>query len=165
MIKKEEWVTVNGYGGKFKVSNFGNVISFNISKKGRILKHTMSTSGYLTVSLMSKNVLLHRFIAEHFIKKDNVREIVNHKNGIKTDNRIENLEWCTYSENNKHAFDTGLKKKGKHLYNAKLSAELVLEIREVKRQGEYNQSDIARIYGVSNSLISAVINGKKWSYV
>jgi hypothetical protein len=78
------------------------------------MKARMSGSGYLFVSLYKngkyKNLYIHRLVASHFIKNPLNKPEVNHKNGIKTDNRVKNLEWCTSGENKKHAFKNGLSK-------------------------------------------------------
>lgn len=164
MKNQEVWKDVKNYNGDYQVSNLGNVRSFVKYKVGgRILKKTIGSHGYYTSSLRCKNILIHRLVAESFVDNKLNLPCVNHKNGIKTDNRLSNLEWCTYSDNNKHAFDTGLKKKGKSLYNSKLTKEKVIEIRKLK--GVLTQTEIAKKFNVSVSLISAVMNNKKWAYV
>lgn len=109
------WVT--GYEGLYLVDNIGNVISVpkkegkNIHNKYNILKHSIK-NGYEVVGLSKngkiKTLLVHRIIAKAFIPNPQNYKIVNHKNGIKTDNRISNLEWCTVSQNTRHAYDNNL---------------------------------------------------------
>ena len=83
-------------------------------KTNRCLKMSLQTSGYYQVKLSFNGVCkvftIHRLVAENYINNPNNYPCVNHINGIKIDNRVENLEWITYSDNHKHAFKLGLKK-------------------------------------------------------
>ena len=95
----------------YSVTEDGKIIN---NKTNRELKPILGNVGYYQVSLCNsgkiKNVSIHRLVASAFLSNDENKREVNHINGIKTDNRIENLEWNTSSENRQHAFDTGLKK-------------------------------------------------------
>ena len=103
---------VDGYSHRYLVTRDGVVFDF---VKGRVLTRTISGNGYLTVSLQDgnggkKNILLHRIVATAFIDNPDSLPCVNHRNGDKLDNRVENLEWCSYLDNNVHAYNMGLKR-------------------------------------------------------
>jgi hypothetical protein len=114
----EKWKDIVGWEGYYQVSSVGRIKSLErktISRgvKECVRKLHIQNSGYLTVGLFKENkgqqFLVHRLMALAFIKNTEKLDFVNHKNGIKTDNRIENLEWCTKGYNLKHAYDNGLK--------------------------------------------------------
>ena len=129
------WKDISGYEGYYQISNFGKIKSLsrilkNRLKKETILKQSVNNHGYVACELRfnnkSKRILVHRIIAEAFIENTHNKPFINHINGIKNDNRIENLEWVTHSENVKHAYDIGIKKSknGKNHYAAKIVLNL-----------------------------------------
>lgn len=119
----EEWKPVIGFEGFYEVSNMGNVRStdrlVNCSRgngkrlwKGKELKQTVAaTRGYNQISLSKEGVTykvyVHTLVAKAWLNGEN--ETVNHKDGNKQNNKASNLEWCSYSDNSKHAYATGLK--------------------------------------------------------
>lgn len=114
----EIWKDVVGYEGFYQVSNLGNVKrvgSFRGVNKAYLnnyyLKPKDNGKGYyrikLTVNNKSKRVMLHRIIAEAFILNPNNYPYINHINAIRKDNRLENLEWCTQSQNCLHSVKMG----------------------------------------------------------
>src|SRR6185312_4371733 len=123
---QEIWKDIPNYEGQYQISNLGRVKSLartiqykpgyksggiHTIKQDIILKNILKSSGYYVVKLSvgNKQTSIHRLIAENFIPNPTCLPHVNHINGIKTDNRIENLEWCTPRENNIHAYKSGLK--------------------------------------------------------
>lgn len=147
---------------QYIVDMYGSVFSLISNKQ---LKQSPDSTGYPRVNL-SKNgkqtvIRIHRLVAEAFISNPENKPCVNHKNGIKSDNRVDNLEWCTYSENNQHAYDTGLIAKGENHYLAKLSNDQVKEIRELRASTNLSQSKMGLMYGVSREHIRDIINYKR----
>lgn len=127
---KTIWKDIAGYENYYQVSNQGSIRSVLretktgllhneiVNKKGKVLIPHIAR-GYLCVSLSKNNkritARIHRIVAETFIPNPENKKQVNHKNGIKTDNRVENLEWCSCQENVRHAWDNGLIDKEKAL--------------------------------------------------
>jgi hypothetical protein len=106
----------------------------------------------------------HRLVALAFIDNPINKKTVNHKNGIKTDNRVENLEWCTNEENMKHAIETGLKdQKGIKHHKCKLTEEEVLEIRKIGFS--QTRTSLSKKYGVSRNNILGIIRGNFWKHI
>lgn len=124
MDLKKEWKEIKGYEGKYIISNYGEVISLPRYKKNKnkiqyvepkeLSKYVSLTNGYVYVYLCNngknRNARLHRLVAETFIPNTNNLPQVNHIDGNKINNRIDNLEWCNQSENEKHAYRIGLAK-------------------------------------------------------
>ena len=114
---------------KYAISNKGKLINV---KNGKELKTRINMNGYLEVQLstngMKRTYRIHRLVAIAFLDNIENKPYINHKNGIKYDNRVENLEWCSHSYNTLHAYAQGLEKKvtGIHHHAAKLSREDVL---------------------------------------
>jgi len=119
----EIWKPIEGFEGRYEVSNLGNVRSLDMIvnngykdylKRGRVLVKTISGYGkYHKVHLCDgisgfKQMRVHRLVANAFIPNPENKETVNHINGDKQDNRVENLEWATQAENNRHAHDNNL---------------------------------------------------------
>ena len=115
-MENEEWKDFPNYDGLYKISNLGNVKSFNTKtnhKQPINLKQTMDRkNGYLTVSLCKDKVQkiyrVHRLVAEAFIPNPNNYPIINHKDGKKQNNNVNNLEWCTHQQNIIHSWENGL---------------------------------------------------------
>lgn len=112
---EEIWLDIQGYNGKYKISNLGRVLSYQWQNKPKYLSlNRLSKDGYPRVALIqngkSSDFYVHRLVAQAFIPNMKNHKEVNHKDGIKTNNVVSNLEWVTHATNMKHASDTKLMK-------------------------------------------------------
>ena len=128
----EEWRDVVGYEGLYQVSNLGRVRSFK-RDKAKIIKSNPGIGDYLRVVLCKdfdkKNRFVHVLVAQAFIPNPEGKKQVNHLDGNKKNNCVDNLAWATPAENIAHAFDMGLRKSGSKHFRAKLTPDQVREIR------------------------------------
>lgn len=162
-----EFYNIRGYEGLYMVTKTGKIWS-NYTNK--FLKLTTDKDGYSIFSLCKQGTRkmgkVHRVVAQTFIDNPDNKPQVNHIDGDKTNNQVNNLEWCTCSENQIHAYSIGLKnRKGEsHLLN-KLNEEDVLEIRRVYTTEKTSQYKLAEMYNVSQSTISEIITRNAWSHI
>jgi len=163
---EEEWRKIEGFSD-YTVSNLGRVCSTK-REQAIILKTRKNNYGYLLVDLYSKNkkhhtVTIHRLVALAFIPNTENKSEVNHINGDKTDNNINNLEWVTDSENMKHAFATGLRSHmGVNNTRTHLTEAQVIEIYMLAHAGSLKQKEIGRRYGISYVTVSFIKTGRTW---
>jgi hypothetical protein len=174
-MEKEIFKDIKGYEGLYQISNLGSIKSLSrINKNGygyfktkeKLLKTNPNIVGYPVVNLKlnkkSTTYTIHRLLAIHFIDNPENKQTVNHINGIKSDNRLENLEWSTQSENIKHAYDIGLNyNKGEKHANSKLKDFQVNQIREMLNR-QVMVKDIANIFNVHVMTISDIKTCKTW---
>jgi hypothetical protein len=138
----------------------GHIICKRYPKKVLVCQKP-SKKGYLRHRINHKTHFAHRLIAITFIENVKNAPQVNHKNGIKTDNRADNLEWVTNMENRTHAVINGLVAEGERCGNAKLNIESIAEIRKLYANG-VSQKKIANNYGIIQQTVSVIVRYKSW---
>lgn len=168
--KLEVWKDIKEYEGIYQVSNFGNVKSLgnSFSRKERFLKLSPQSKGYLTVVLQKnatrKMVLVHRLVAEHFVDNNQSKPQVNHINGDKTCNIVENLEWVSHRENLDHAIKNNLTLKGEENRNSKLKDIDVVKIHSLLQKGTTTK-ELSESYNVSYSTIDSIKTNRYWKHL
>lgn len=172
----ETWKNVPGYYGRYQVSDMGRIRSFVNSSSRKVddwhfIKSRISNCGdeIVTLSLMGKTKIysIHRLVLLSFRGYSNLT--CNHKNGIKTDNRLSNLEYISCSENNKHAYRIGLKSaRGSKNGRSKLNETIASEIKKIHRENYITKQrcrELGRIYNVSPQAIYDIKTGRRWGHV
>lgn len=163
----EIWKDIPEYEGVYQASNLGNIRSV---KTGLLRKQHINKNGYLYICLKGGlgkqgTIRSHRLIAITFIGLDADRKLIDHINGIKTDNRAENLRWVTHKENIQAAWDLGLvDNKGQKHGMSKLTDNDVLEIRRLCKKGIMGK-EISKLFGIAPARISDIKNGKAWTHI
>lgn len=170
---EEEWLPLKGTDGRYNISNYGQVMN---NRTGLILKpQPFFGSGehkYLGVGIYYNGVKrahrIHREVAKHFISNPFSLPEVNHKDGNKNNNHYKNLEWCTPSYNNKHAYAIGLKTpirvNGANNGMAKLNEIQVKDIRKKYLAG-VSAVELAKKYLISYKTVNAIINRRRWGHI
>lgn len=175
-----EWRPVKDFEGYYEVSNTGLVRSVDreikhsrgsgtFTKKGKVLKPASDKNGYLLISLSRNSkqikVRIHRLVAQAFIENVNNLPLVNHKDGVKSNNSIINLEWCDHSQNAIHAKDLGLTKIiGEENPSSKLSKQDVLNIRHMYFMG-YKSRHLQYLYDISSATVWDICNFRTWRHI
>ena len=151
------------YNDFIEVSEAGDVKSHGKLIKGEIVK-----AGYRRIHVShegkSYKFFVHRLVAEAFIDNPEKLPVVNHKDGNKLNNSVNNLEWITYSGNLSHAYRTGLRSSDGELNSmSKLTLQEVKEIRSLyEKRGKNNSYVLAKTYGVSPRTILGIVRGESW---
>lgn len=164
----EIWLPVKGYEGFYEVSNCGRVMSlnYNKTKKRKLLSGFTTKRKYkrvlLSVNTNIKKHSVHRLVAMAFIPNPENKPFVNHIDGNPSNNNMDNLEWCTASENELHAYSIGLMSAvGERNGKSKLTEKQILEIRAAKG----THSEIASIYGINAATVTEIRRGNLWAHV
>lgn len=166
----EQWKDVVGYEGLYQVSSHGRVKTMArlhredrpYMKQERLLNPPINSTGYPQVTLYKEKKgtihSVHKLVATAFLRRNPEHQVVNHIDGNKTNNRIDNLEWCTYGHNQAHAIRTGLIKihSGENHYASMLTNKQRLDIYNAYKSG-IKQAQLASRYGLAQQTISKII--------
>lgn len=159
----EIWKDIIGYD-QYQVSNYGRVktTANSATRKERILKPLKHPRGYFRVALWkdnkSKFFFIHRLVAEYFMDNPESKPTINHIDGDKSNNHIDNLEWSTYRENMNHAVENRISACGERNGRSKLTQVQVEEI----RNSTLTSVELSTIYGVHKSNINRIKRKEGW---
>ena len=151
----EEWKDIPEYEGLYQASNYGRI------RRLRILKGSVIFDGYVIVGLSrestAKSLKIHRLVAKSFILNPNNKPCINHIDGNKMNNNINNLEWCTYSENMKHSFAMGFHKSGPRIKYKRFND---FQIRVIKKCTDLSCIELSKLFETHYSTIWRILKRK-----
>jgi len=171
-LNGEIWEVIEDFPD-YSVSSLGRVKRITKgrhTKVGKILKQYLSGWEYLYIRLYKNGKQFHKeihiLVLENFISKKYYNKLQgNHKNGIKTDNKSENLEWVTIKENIKHSYNIGLSSNhGEKNSNHKLTEKKIIQIKMLFKLG-FRNIEISKLYNVKPKTISDIRMERNWSYI
>lgn len=169
----EIWKSIPSLNNKYEASNIGR---FRNAETKKILKQFENVHGYMVLQARPEknktvNIRIHQAVAEAFLGKRPDGYVVNHKDGNKHNNHIENLEYVTSGENNQHALDNGLRHKanmkekavrGEKHCRATIKEEDVYRILKAKDETGYGCRRLSKMLGISRGVINNILIGKSW---
>ena len=171
-LPNEIWKPVKGFESRFKISNFGRLLSINGKYGGeKILTLGIANDGYVSVQLRSKPLQrrcrLHQLVAEHFLEKPATSERleIDHKDCNRANNHVNNLRWVTVNEHRRISVGKGEIRKGSNHGMSKLDEAQVIEIRSMYASGNFTQQAIADKFGICRRHISDIVNRVNWSWL
>ena len=161
---KELWLDILGLENYYQISNTGKIKN----KNGKLLKPYLQ-NGYLRIGLFknnkTKSFYIHRLVATAFIKNKENKPIINHIDGNKLNNSVNNLEWCTYAENNQHAYKYKLKIPkillGEESPHHKLNKQ---DIKYIRSHWNYNTKELAKKFNISTTHVRRIVKNECWKY-
>lgn len=179
-MEEEIWKDIPGYEDYYQASDQGNIKSKDrvastkagVIKptKGKVLNLTIKSNLYLSVMFsvgaITKRHHAHRLVAQTFIPNPENKPEVNHIDGIKSNNRVQNLEWVTTKENRVHASLNNLTCKGEKSFQSKLTNNKVLAIKRLYRMNpKFNKLALSVKLGVRDTTIHKIIKGQRWKHI
>lgn len=177
VIENEVWRDIIGYEGLYQISDLGRVKSLarwykssvSLYMKENIKNQRINHGGYLYLDLSKngkkKSFTVHSLVAAAFIGKRPINTTIDHKNGNKLDNRVCNLEYCSIQENIsrfRHLFNDY---KGENHPMSRLTEEDVINIRKLYQEGNIKQKDIAKMYNITQVMVSRIHRRIAWSHI
>lgn len=171
-ILNEEWKTITDFQD-YEVSNLGQVrrrVYRNYRPAGKLLSQTPNQDGYNTVSLCNgplirKRIQTHSLVMREFVGPCPTGYEINHIDLDKRNNRLDNLEYLTHSENVLHANNNGSGTRGEKHGNVKLTKDKVIEIRILYESKEFTENELAKKYRVTRSAINHILRRTRWSWL
>lgn len=176
---QEIWRPIKNYEGLYEVSNLGNVRTLDkiirsairnnnfIKRKGRDITPKYTKQGYQFVILYkegkSKSMFIHRLVASAFLDNADFKKAVNHKDLVKSNNHVSNLEWVTYKENKSHAMENNAVAKGERTGGSILKEKDVLFIRS--QFGLISGKKLAKLVNISDTNIYDIWKRRTWKHI
>lgn len=178
----EIWKPIPILNNLYEASNFGRIkrLARDVYKSNGVVSHFQEkiltnvvnkNNGYCEVCISlngyKRNYRVHRLVCYAFLPNPKNKPLVNHIDSNKQNNKLENLEWSTSSENNQHAFDfgNGNSKTGEDCLFSKITEETVKKVYTLSKKGDILQKDIAKMFGITRSHVSAIKLKKAWKKV